>query len=182
MLWLATRYPLLATRMLDLAFFCLFTLLTLGGAVGTVALRSPVHNAVSLIVSLLGVAGLYLLQQAEFLFAAQIIVYVGGVMVLFLFVIMLMNLESVVRERQFTGQWRLALACVAGIGGVLVFLLRRGAAVMPQARGTGVTAMGNTQQLGEALFRDYLVPFEAASVLLLAAVVGAVLMAKRRSE
>ena len=74
------------------------------------------HSAISLIVSLLGVAGLYLLQQAEFLFAVQIVLYVGGIMVLFLFVIMLVNLDQAAKERQFNRQWLVALAAVALVG------------------------------------------------------------------
>ena len=77
----------------------------LGGGILTITRRNAVHSAISLIVSLLGVAGLYLLQQAEFLFAVQIVLYVGGIMVLFLFVIMLVNLDQAAKERQFNRQW-----------------------------------------------------------------------------
>ena len=85
------------------------------------------HSAISLIVSLLGVAGLYLLQQAEFLFAVQIVLYVGGIMVLFLFVIMLVNLDEAARERQFNRQWAVALAAVAAVGAELaISSTRRG--------------------------------------------------------
>src|SRR5215208_1655935 len=92
----ASRYvcPHGARIVLDTFFFYVFALMTLGGAVLTVTRRSAVHSALSLIVSLLGVAGLYLLQRAEFLFAVQIVLYVGGIMVLFLFVIMLVNLDQ----------------------------------------------------------------------------------------
>ena len=79
---------------IEAIFFYAFALLTLGGAVLTVTLRNAVHCAISLIVSLAGVAGLFLLQQAEFLFAVQIVLYIGGIMVLFLFVIMLVNLDA----------------------------------------------------------------------------------------
>ena len=80
------------------------------------------HSAISLIVSLLGVAGLYLLQQAEFLFAVQIVLYVGGIMVLFLFVIMLVNLDQAAKERQFNRQWLVALVG-GGRGGRADWLL-----------------------------------------------------------
>jgi NADH-quinone oxidoreductase subunit J len=79
---------------MDTIFFYIFAVLTLGGAVLTITRTSAVHSAIWLIVSLLGVAGLFLLQQAEFLFAVQIVLYIGGIMVLFLFVIMLVNLEE----------------------------------------------------------------------------------------
>src|SRR3974390_2679309 len=103
--------------MLDAVFFYTFALLTLGGAVLTITQRSAVHSAIALIISLLGVAGLYLMQQAEFLFAVQIVLYVGGIMVLFLFVIMLVNLDQAARERQFNRQWLVALIATALAGG-----------------------------------------------------------------
>ena len=89
---------------IDTVFFYFFALLTLTGAVLTVTRRNAVHSAISLIVSLVGVAGLFLLQQAEFLFAVQIVLYVGGIMVLFLFVIMLVNLDEASRISQFNKQ------------------------------------------------------------------------------
>src|SRR3954452_23819049 len=94
---------------MDAFFFYAFALMTLAGAVLTLTRRNAVHSAIALIVSLLGVAGLYLLQQAEFLFAVQIILYIGGIMVLFLFVIMLVNLDAAAKERQFNRQWLVGL-------------------------------------------------------------------------
>src|SRR5260370_42225527 len=78
---------------MDTAFFYFFALMVLGGAILTITWRSAIHSAICLIVSLVGVAGLYLLQKADFLFAVQIIVYIGGIMLLFLFVILLVNLD-----------------------------------------------------------------------------------------
>jgi NADH-quinone oxidoreductase subunit J len=167
--------------LIDTAFFYLFALLTLGGAIFTITRRNAVHSAISLIVSLLGVAGLYLLQHAEFLFAVQIVLYVGGIMVLFLFVIMLVNLDQMATERQFNRSWMVALTAVAAVGAEIAYFFYRGQdsfrlgeAMAPPA------AMGNTEMLADVLFRDYLLPFEIASVLLLVAVVGAVVMAKKR--
>src|SRR5246500_2424617 len=97
----------------DTILFYIFALMTLAGGVLTIIRRSAIHSAISLIVSLLGVAGLYLMQQAEFLFAVQIVLYVGGIMVLFLFVIMLVNLDEAAKERQFNGQWLIGILCVA---------------------------------------------------------------------
>ena len=79
-----------------------------------------------LIVSLMGVAGLYLLQQAEFLFAVQIVLYIGGIMVLFLFVIMLVNLDQAAKEKQFNGQWAIALVSVALVGVQVFWFLGKG--------------------------------------------------------
>src|SRR5437763_5073879 len=112
--------------MMDTIFFYIFALMTIAGAILTVTRRSAVHSAIWLIVSLLGVAGLYLLQQAEFLFATQIVLYIGGIMVLFLFVIMLVNLEEAAKQSQFNRQWALGLGCVALVGAELVFIFFKG--------------------------------------------------------
>src|SRR5437867_6613722 len=112
--------------MIDAPLFYFFAALVLGGAILTVTRRSAVHSAISLIVSLLGVAGLYLMQQAEFLFAVQIVLYVGGIMVLFLFVIMLVNLDQAARQRQFSRHWLVGLACVAVVGAEVGYFVYRG--------------------------------------------------------
>lgn len=167
--------------LIDTVSFYLFALMVLGGGVLTITRRSAVHSAISLIVSLLGVAGLYLLQQAEFLFAVQIVLYVGGIMVLFLFVIMLVNLDIAAKERQFNRQWLVALAAVALVGAQIGYFIYRGQGafrIAPAA--TAPPIMGNTEALGDVLFSQYLLPFELVSVLLLAAVVGSVVMAKKR--
>ncbi|MFN3322164.1 MAG: NADH-quinone oxidoreductase subunit J [Bryobacteraceae bacterium] len=167
---------------IDTLFFYSFALLILLGAVMTVTRRNAVHSGIWLIVSLLGVAGLFLLQQAEFLFAVQIILYVGGIMVLFLFVIMLVNLDQAARERQFNRQWPVALVCVAAVGVQMIYFLHKGAEnfrlAAPAPPDPG--AAGNTERLADLLFSEYLLPFEIASVLLLAAIVGSVVMAKKR--
>src|SRR5215472_14934236 len=119
--------------MMDALLFYFFATLVLGGAIFTVTRRSAVHSAISLIVSLIGVAGLYLLQQAEFLFAVQIVLYVGGIMVLFLFVIMLVNLDQAARQRQFNRQWWVALLCVGAAGAAIAYFVRKGAATLPAA-------------------------------------------------
>ena len=169
--------------LIDTILFYLFALLALGGGILTITRRNAVHSAISLIVSLMGVAGLYLLLQAEFLFAVQIVLYVGGIMVLFLFVIMLVNLDQAAKERQFNKQWLVALAAVAAVGAEVGYFIWRGkdafrvaeAAIAPVA-----SALGNTEILADALFSEYLLPFELVSVLLLVAVVGSVVMAKKR--
>jgi NADH-quinone oxidoreductase subunit J len=169
--------------MTDAPFFYFFAVLVLGGAVFTVTRRNAVHSAISLIVSLIGVAGLYLLQQAEFLFAVQIVLYVGGIMVLFLFVIMLVNLDQAAKQRQFNRQWLVALLCVAAVGAEIVYFMRKGASAFQLPKTSPVVTAateGNTEQIATVLFSQYLLPFEIASVLLLVAVVGSVVMAKKR--
>jgi len=161
--------------MLDLAFFYAFAAIALVGALLTVTRRNAVHSAIWLIVSLLGVAGLFLLEQAEFLFVVQIVVYVGGIMVLFLFVIMLVNLDHAAHLRQYNRQWGWAVA-VAGIAMVGM------GAVSASQKGSGLPLAlpeGNTLALANVLFRGYLLPFEIASAVLLVAIVGAVVMARK---
>ena len=167
---------------MDTVFFYIFAAMTLLGGLFTITRRNAVHSAISLIVSLLGVAGLYLLQQAEFLFAVQIVLYVGGIMVLFLFVIMLVNLDEAARERQFNRQWLVALAAVGAVGAELAYFFLRGAGAFHIAETNGgvPAAAGNTEALADSLFSEYLLPFEIASLLLLVAVVGSVIMAKKR--
>jgi NADH-quinone oxidoreductase subunit J len=169
--------------LIDTILFYIFALLVLGGGLMTITRRSAVHSALSLIVSLLGVAGLYLLQGAEFLFAVQIVLYVGGIMVLFLFVIMLVNLDEAAKQRQFNRQWMVALVAVALVGAQVGYFVWKGKdafkiadTVMP----SGTPALGNTEMIANSLFTEYLLPFEIASVLLLVAVVGSVVMAKKR--
>jgi NADH-quinone oxidoreductase subunit J len=168
--------------MLTAILFYSFALLVLGGAVLTITRRNAVHSAISLIVSLMGVAGLYLLKQAEFLFAVQIVLYIGGIMVLFLFVIMLVNLDEAAKERQFNGQWLIGIFCVALVGALVLLVMSKGAASLQVTQGAMPSAAGkgNTEALADVLFSTYLLPFEIASVLLLVAVVGSVVMAKKR--
>jgi len=169
--------------LIDTFLFYIFALLVLGGAVLTITRRSAMHAAISLIVSLLGVAGLYLMQQAEFLFAVQIVLYVGGVMLLFLFVIMLVNLDEAAKLRQFNKQWMIGIAAVALVAAQVGFFIFKGKDgfqfAAPIAPNTPA-GLGNTEQIANSLFSEYLLPFELASLLLLVAVVGSVVMAKKR--
>ncbi len=163
-------------------FFYLFAAMVLAGAVLTITRKNAVHSALSLIVSLMGVAGLYLLQKAEFLFAVQIVLYIGGIMVLFLFVIMLVNLDQAAKEKQFNKQWLVALIAVALVGAQVTYFLWKGGAAfrIAQPAATVSSTLGNTEMLADVLFSEYLLPFEIASILLLVAVVGSVVMAKKR--
>jgi NADH-quinone oxidoreductase subunit J len=167
--------------MLDTAFFYTFALLAIGGAIATVTRRSAVHSALSLIVSLLGVAGLFLLLQAEFLFAVQIVLYIGGIVVLFLFVIMLVNLDEAARQRQFSRTWALGALCALLVGVQTVALLAGSGWLRLPPAVTPSAPKGNVEGLADVLFSRYLLPFELVSLLLLAAIAGSVLLARRRT-
>lgn len=166
--------------LLDQIIFFIFAAIALAGAVLVVTSRNAVHSAIWLITTLLATAGIYLLLKAEFLFAVQIILYVGGIVVLFIFVIMLVNLDVAVRQIQFNRQTSVALILALAVGGMLPvahYFLGRHIWLAPER----VVPMGpNTEQVGQVLFSQYMVPFEIASVLLLVAMIGAVVMAKRR--
>jgi NADH-quinone oxidoreductase subunit J len=182
----------------EFVVFAIFAALAVLGAAGVVVARNPVFCAVALLVSLLSVAALFLVLWAEFIAVVQIMVYAGGVMVLFLFVIMLVDLE----QRGFDlGAGRLGprpsaferglwAAAALAFGALVVSLMVRSlelplpgadrAATMLQgpyaADGRG---LGNTEWIGMLLYTDWLVPFELASVLLLVAIIGAVVLARR---
>jgi NADH-quinone oxidoreductase subunit J len=166
--------------MLDQAFFYLFASVILLGGLLTITRRSAVHSAIFLIATLLGIAGLFLHLQAEFLAGAQVILYVGGIMVLFLFVIMLVNLDQAARQRQFNRQWWLALLAAAAVCGEALYGLYRGRGAFTFPGAVPGNMPPNTQAVGNALYQNYMLPFEVASIMLLVAMVGAVVMAKKR--
>lgn len=147
--------------------------------------RNAIHSAIWLIVTLFSVGGLYLMMHAEFLFAVQVIVYVGGIMVLFLFVIMLVNLDVAVRQARFERHWALAITTSILLAAELGWGLYegyRGHGLALAPGGPVTAAPGNTQAIGTALYQTYLLPVEIASILLLVAMVGAVIMAKKNVE
>ncbi|MBZ2179377.1 MAG: NADH-quinone oxidoreductase subunit J [Acidobacteriota bacterium] len=162
---------------LDTLFFYAFTTLTLGGAALAVTRPSAVHAAIALMVSLLGVAGLYLQLTAEFLFVAQIILYIGGILLLFLFVIMLVNLDAGRGLRQFHRRWTVG-AAVTAVAGVVLAVLGSRVQLPPAQR---MPETGNVELVADTLLQDYLVPFEVVSLLLLVAVVGSVLLGRKRA-
>ena len=163
-------------------FFYVLAAVILVGAIFTITRRSAVHSAISLVFSLFGVAGLYLLQQAEFLFAVQIVLYAGGIMVLFLFVIMLVDVGRAEKERQFNHQWVIAIISAFGLGllFVEVFAKSRIMAELMRKPLAQISESNNTQIIGRGLYGNYMLAFEVASLLLLVAIVGAVVMAKKK--
>ncbi|MGA1985028.1 MAG: NADH-quinone oxidoreductase subunit J [Candidatus Sulfotelmatobacter sp.] len=128
----------------------------------------------------------YLMLYAPFVAGVQIILYAGGIMVLFLFVIMLINLERNMKERQFNKQWLVGIAAAAALGGLFITVYTtttKGKALFPEGRTTYFESQ-NTQAIATLLFDrsagQYMFAFEIASLLLLVAIIGAVVMAKKR--
>ena len=160
-------------------FFYFLSVVTVVSGVGVIMRRNPVHSALALIVALLGQAGLYLMLYAPFVAGVQIILYAGGIMVLFLFVIMLVNIEKAQKEEQFNKQWLAGLAAAIALGLLFVFIYAKGRGLFPD-RAIQMPEQSNTQQVAVLLYGSYMFAFEIASLLLLVAIIGAVVMAKKR--
>lgn len=160
-------------------FFYFLSAIALISAILVITRKNPVHSALSLIVTLLSLAGLYLMLYAPFVTGVQIIVYAGGIMVLFLFVIMLVNIERAMKEEEFNKQWIAGTAASLLLGGLFLTVYLKGRAIFP-TQFTQAAEQLNTQEVGMLIFQNYLLPFEIASLLLLVAIVGAVVMAKKR--
>jgi NADH-quinone oxidoreductase subunit J len=166
---------------IELIVFVVAGAACLVGAVGVVASRNPVHSALSLVATLFGIAVLFVAQEANFLAAVQVIVYAGAIVVLFLFVIMLLGVDRTenLKVEPLVGQ-RVAAAVV----GIAVVALPIAALASADFEATGVRGdldpdVADVNQLGESLFGHYLYAFEITSLLLVIAVVGAVILARR---
>ena len=160
------------------ALFWAFAILTVLSSVGVVIFRNPIASAMSLVGAFFFLAGIYVLLWAHTIAILQVLVYAGAVMVLFLFVIMLLSLTEVgpIGKLSF---WRIVGGASAlGLGGCLVTAIAR----MPKSELSTVNpaTFGTLKELGKILYTAYLLPFEAVSLLLLAAMVGAVVVAKTR--
>lgn len=160
-------------------FFFYFALIIALSSVLVVALRNPIYSALSLLIMFFHVAGLYVTLHAEFLAAVQIIVYAGAILVLYLFVVMLLNLKQ---DDRYHRQWPMAaLIGAALVIEAIMLTLLKGQAIPPMLtnQGTAVEGLGNTEALGDVLYSTYLFPFEVASLILLVAMIGAIVLAKK---
>ena len=163
---------------METLFFVLGAVALISG--GLVVFQThTLRSALWLIVNFFAVAGIYLLAHAEFIAAIQVIVYAGAIIVLFLFVIMLLNLRlpEATPKLPFIGQ-KFAGAVLAGFA-ALIMIYAYTRVKLPAAREM-VPGLGNTEMIARSLFTDYLLPFEVTSVLLLVAIVGAVVLAKSK--
>jgi NADH-quinone oxidoreductase subunit J len=172
--------------MLDKVLFYFFAAIAVASAVLMVTRRNVVHSAIFLITALLATAGIFLQLRAEFLFIVQIILYVGGIMVLFVFVIMLVNLDVALQQIQFARQkWvalLVALALAAQVGFMFWTSGKMAGQGLPVLTAVAANRLpANSETVAHSLFESYLLPFEISSVLLLVAMIGAVVMAKKRT-
>lgn len=161
--------------------FVLLALTALVGAILVVTRRNPVYSVLWLVLTFFAFAGLYVLLGAYFLAAIQIIVYAGAIMVLFLFVVMMLNLREPEKPEQRKPVMIAAGVVVGGgIGLVILSYLARSRAIVDVTEADDISyAIGSAKWLGKALFTDYVLTVEIAGVLLLAGVIGAVALAKK---
>src|SRR5438552_776450 len=162
--------------MLHLVLFLVFGGICLAGAINLLVQRHPINSALSLIVVMAALAALYLLLGAEFVAAIQVIVYAGAIMVLFVFVIMLLN--AGVEEHTFGSKIavRFGFPGIVVLAGLVIYsLMNRSSAGDTVAVGA---MYGSPAEIGLLLFRDFLLPFEVTSVLILIAIMGAVVLAR----
>ncbi|MEP7270570.1 MAG: NADH-quinone oxidoreductase subunit J [Acidobacteriota bacterium] len=171
---------------MEILFF-LFGILAVVGALNVILQRNPIYCAIGLIVTLCSLAGLFLTLSAQFIAAIQIIVYAGAIMVLFVFVIMLLNVraEESKSDRHRFLKWLAAPLFLALLAEVY-YVVRTVTTPMLPIPATGAAPpaeiLGTVESIGNQMFTSYLLPFEATSVLILMAIVGAMLLARRDKE
>ncbi|MBI3611501.1 MAG: NADH-quinone oxidoreductase subunit J [Nitrospirae bacterium] len=164
--------------MIQLFFFYYLAVASIASAVLTVGLRNPVHCGLALLSLLFHIAGFFILLNAEFIAAVQIIIYAGAILVLYLFVLMLLNLKTEERFLHRRYAFWLFFALLAA-GQTFLFLLRSPFAGKPgDVTPDKVTRFGHSQTIGIVLFNDYFLPFEIVGVFLLGAIIGAIVLAK----
>jgi len=162
-------------------FFAYLAVAILGLSLFIITRKNPVHSVLGMLFMFIHVGALYLLLNAEFLAAAQVIVYAGAILVLFLFAIMILNIKEELQTELFVGSWVMAIPVGAGL---LIMLLLGLKSVKPLYTGTHtveyIKNMTHTKAFGKELFANYLLPFELVSVILLVAIVGAIVLAKKK--
>ncbi len=166
---------------MNAALFYVFAGLLLGSGLFVVLNRNPMYSIVALVFAFANLAGMYFLLEAYFIGALQVLVYAGAIMVLFLFVVMLLNVQP---DRPQLGlvsleRWWYGVLVILFMV-LFLLLVGRGAQVYLPAAGDAAASIGNVRAIGEALFTRYLLPFEIAALLLTVALVGTVFLAKRK--
>ncbi len=167
--------------MMNQIIFFYFAAVILASAILTITRRNPVHSVMFMLLLFFHIAGVFVLLNAEFLAAVQLIVYAGAILILYLFVVMLLNVDresSAPRANRFW-PWMAAFGIL--IACELILLIARGA--FPREAGQTVQIAGiGVRELGVLLYQKYLVPFEIASIILLVGLVGAVMLAKKSEK
>ena len=167
--------------MVNKIIFLYFAAVILASAVLMITRKNPIHSVMFMLLLFFHIAGIFVLLNAEFLAAVQLIVYAGAILILYLFVVMLLNVDresSAARANRFW-PWMVGFGVV--IACEVVLLISRG--TFPEEAGQSMwVGGGGVRKLGEALYQNYLVPFEVASIILLVGLVGAVMLAKKKTN
>ena len=167
--------------MIQELFFAYFAFAIVVMSLLVITRRNPVHSVLWMLLLFFHIASLYLFLNAEFMAAIQIIVYAGGILVLFLFVVLLMNLREELTISRFIGAWSAGFVFAISLF-VLVIISLSSFVAAPQGKYSiaFIKQETNVKVLGKLLYTDYLYPFEIASLILLVAIIGAIVLAKRR--
>jgi NADH-quinone oxidoreductase subunit J len=161
--------------------FIIFSFIAILMALGTITARNPVYSVLCLILTFFALSGHYVLLNAQFIAVVNLIVYAGAIMVLFLFVLMLLNLNKETEPAK-SYLWQIGGAIAAGLVLVTLAGALKGASEFMVKGGPEATGIGLVKNLGKVLFTDFVVPFEISSILFLAAMVGAVFIGKREKQ
>lgn len=161
---------------MELIFFYIFAILAVSSAIAVISLRNPVHSAVFLMVCFLQVAAIFILLRSPFLAAVQVFVYVGAVMVLFLFAVMVLDLGKERFGEHLHHQSPMAIIIIIGLIFVMGLGLAKARLDAPIGKYTEEAMLKNTEVMGELLYTKYVFPFEVVSLLLLIALIGAIVL------
>lgn len=167
--------------MVNKIIFAYFAAVILGSAIMTITRRNPIHSVLFMLLLFFHIAGVFVLLNAEFLAAVQLIVYAGAILILYLFVVMLLSVDRETRAARANRFWPWLAAFGVLIAAEIVLLVLRGSFPAEAGRTMGGVDTG-VKALGIELYSNYLVPFEVASVVLLVGLVGAVMLAKKQSK
>ncbi|KJR43946.1 NADH-ubiquinone/plastoquinone oxidoreductase chain 6 [Candidatus Magnetoovum chiemensis] len=167
--------------MINKIFFAYFSITIIILSMIVVTRRNVMHSVLYMLILFFHIASLYLFLNAEFIAAIQIIVYAGAIMVLFLFVIMLLNIREDIKDKHFTVTWPFGFLITCGIMSLLFLVSTQ---IITGQKGiwsvSAVEKTTNTMALGKVLFTEYMLPFEVASLVLLVALIGAIVFAKKK--
>ncbi len=159
----------------------IFSAIAVVFALSTIFQRNPVYSAASLIIVMIALAVNYLILDAEFIAAIQVIVYAGAIMVLFVFVVMLLNIKEVSQKKEGLTKGRVFGVLLTVLFGIQLFVVALSAkTVITNGDLTKYKGLDNTKIIGKVLFSDYLLPFEVVSIVLIVGIVGAVVLAKSK--
>jgi len=167
---------------MEQAFFLLIATVAVGAGIMVVAARNPTHSAMALMVCFVQVAAVFLLLRSPILAVIQMFVYVGAVIILFLFVIMMLDVQAEARTRFLKKGVTVTIVGICLLGGEMLALLLGSDLLFAQSANLLPDQMSSVGGLGEILFTEYLFPFEVASVILLTALVGAIILTRQAEE